>query len=85
MTGCAPIKATNLTGANVNAVRQLMVDEIADGVVTVTATTATFRGEAPLELIENAIERGRAQHGGRGPPVASLHAVRRKVATALAD
>lgn len=78
-------KVTGLTFDNVRALREVFADPIEEGILIVTATTATFTGLTPDQAVRE-LDRVRLRLPSRGHPRQSLHAVRRKlVALAQAE
>lgn len=79
MSTTTAVKITGLTGLNVRALRETMGDYIADGALTVTATTATFRTTVdPAEVVQ-AVKAQRCAGMGNAHPAGSLNAVIRKL------
>lgn len=77
----AATKITRLTGLNVHALETAIAEGALSPDVTVTKTTATFpwdANETTLHL-RYAIDDLARTHGSRQHPVASLHAVARKI------
>ncbi|ATW59110.1 hypothetical protein FDJ13_gp50 [Gordonia phage Gustav] len=72
-------KVTQLTGSNVHALQQAV--QVGMDVEHIGATVAIFPGSAAdaLKSLADAREVLYRQHGGRGHPVQSLAAVRRKL------
>lgn len=72
------VTVRKLSGSNVDALKR--AQDVGLEVAT-TATTATFPGTVrdALEALESATETLAARHGRRGHPVASIHAVRRRL------
>lgn len=81
-TGATATKITGLTGLQVMAIRQAKEEGFLPEAITIQKTTATFLG-TPAEALQ-AVGQAKAglarAHGSRRHPVASFHAVVRKVA-----
>lgn len=81
-TGATATKITGLSSLQVDAIRQAKEEGFLDSAITIQRTTATFRGE-PAEALQ-AVTEAKASlakvHGAKRHPVASFHAVVRKVA-----
>jgi hypothetical protein len=73
------VKVMGLTGNNVDALKEVFPEAIEAGDLEVGRTVATFRMGDPLKFLGDGI----ASLRDRGHPRASLHAVVRKVRTAL--
>jgi len=71
-------KITGLTSLNVDALREVFSHNVEDGVLVLTATTATFVNETPLEVVSR-LDAAMYRLPTRGHPRHSLHAVRRKL------
>lgn len=77
-------KITGLTGLNIAALQQAIDEHHLSPEVHLTKTTATFPTDAASAHTDLLVAKSALteKHGGRGHPVASIHAVIRKLATA---
>ena len=82
VTGQTATKITGLSSLQVAAIRQAKAEGYLPSAITIQKTTATFRGEPAQALkdVTDAKAALAAAHGSRQHPVASFHAVVRKVA-----
>ena len=71
-------KASGLTFQNLSALREVFAAPIEEGILILTATTATFTGLTPDQAVRE-LDRVMLHLPSRGHPRQSLHAVRRKL------